>query len=87
MSNFLSFNNIVRTAMMPVFGATGAVTGEYCGELIDSVFNCDVADYYILRISAVFGCAITATIGALIKLYWEKSEHEKKRQEILDLVD
>lgn len=87
MSNFLTFGNIARTAMMPVCGATGAVTGEYVGELLDLMIYPFTHEIYILRICAVLGCAVVAGIGAVLKLYWEGYEHKKNHDDSSEVID
>ncbi len=84
---FLTFGNVVRTAMMPVFGATGAISGQYAGELIDLAMYHNLENHHVLRICAILGCAISATIGATLRLKWEQHEHEKKHNDALHLVD
>jgi hypothetical protein len=84
---FLTFGNVVRTAMMPVFGATGAISGEYIGEIIDMALYSNLHNHNIIRICMILGCGISALIGATLRLYWEKYEHEKKHNDALHLVD
>lgn len=84
---FLTFGNIVRTTMMPVFGAMGVLTGDYIGELIDISINGAITTEVYSRWVSLVLCICTAFIGAILRLKWEQYEHEKHHNDALHLVD
>ena len=84
---FLTFGNVVRTAMMPVFGAIGVIFGGYAGEVIDFALHPEVVNKWIPRACSLCACVCTALIGAVLRLRWEQHEHEKKHNDALHLVD
>ncbi len=84
---FLTFGNVVRTAMMPVCGAIGVICGLFLGEFLNGAFFPEIQNQVIPRVCALIFCVITALIGAILRLSWEKHEHEKKQNDSLHLVD